>query len=59
MSEVNRAIESVAVTIGQSAAGTQEVSQGIASKRQELEDINNSPEALAESAAQLIMRFKM
>ncbi|SMD05264.1 methyl-accepting chemotaxis protein [Sporomusa malonica] len=62
MNEVNRAIESVAATIVQSASGTQDVSQSIVSVSQELDGINRAAKALADTAAglnQMALQFKV
>lgn len=62
MNEVNRAIESVAATIVQSASGTQDVSQSIVSVSQELDGINRAAKALADTAGglnQMTSRFKV
>ena len=62
MTEVNRAIESVASTIVESSAGTTEIAQGANNVSQQLDEMNCSATALAETASvlnEMVLKFKV
>ncbi|HWR38507.1 MAG TPA: methyl-accepting chemotaxis protein [Patescibacteria group bacterium] len=62
MSEINRAIESVAATMEESAGSTQLIAKGTGEVSQSLQEITRASGVLAESAAeinQLLVKFKI
>jgi len=62
MAEINKVIESVTLTISESASGTQDVSTGISWVSSEVKQITSSSQALAETTTslnQLVMQFKV